>query len=189
MSSQKLAPSELWLTQASSDLAVLIRLLDAARDDAAQTRLRCQAIAKAQQVAERAVKGIYNLLLTQREVQDVAKEVWKDHSPKPIFHGLFFAPPRAARELLDQARAMLSHASIDYDWIVSLCALAPAGVLDQRNTEYPYLLSDGTTWTAPAAETSFEDWEVKRYYKLAEAVLSVLSKLVDAAALPWRRPR
>ncbi len=185
MSSLRLPPSDLWLDQARSDLAVLA-LLVRSDGDALEPRLRCQAIAKAQQVVEKSVKGMYGILLEHGAIAELVAGVeWFDHYPAKMMAALFISTTRRrSRPLLEAAQALLGGA--DYGSATALCGLAPSGDL-RLNTEYPYLARGG--WATPADEDAFAATDVERYRRVATEFLSAASKLRDSAILGFARRR
>lgn len=150
--------ADAWKLQAESDFAA------AAVFSQGEPSIRCQAIAKYQQVVEKSINYMDALLRDHGLVVDRVKA---EHYPERMINRLVRLPQSGNREIADRLVRIFSRWLPD---IYDACALAPRlplrGEPYRRNAEYPFQLPDGE-WAAPAAEQSFRQEDVLRFERVA----------------------
>lgn len=151
-----------WIIQIRSD-EIAAELLSRGDDEA----LRCQAIAKYQQIVEKSIRAVEAMLFPFEQIVLRARF---EHYPERALNRLYFVPG-APSGLSKYIRLVLSNETKSR--IEELCRLAPSGRPDEgqpfrKNTEYPYNIgNDLNDWTAPAAEGIFAIGDVRRFKYLA----------------------
>ncbi len=160
--------SEAWMMQARSDLKASAVVFQ--RDD---PESYCQAIAKSQQAVEKSVKAMVAAL---KESGVDAVNISADHYPQKEIFALLLIKRAVSQELVGHIHTIFSGHRLGE--IRALCLLAP-NLPPRRNTEYPY--PDGIGgWTAPAALGSFRVDEVYRFRALADDLVPLVGRFVQA---------
>ncbi len=174
--------SEAWRLQMRSDFAVAEILYDRIKTNTKSgASLRCQAMAKYQQTAEKCVKA---LVATIKDNGVSINSITKSHVPDRQITALILAysllddptTKRLKRILSDKRRRQIE----------DLCKLAPklagAGKPLPRNTEYPFnpLDTDLNEWQAPASEEVFTMAEVDAAHSLCWELHFNVGKFVSA---------
>ena len=158
--------SEAWLLQIQSDFEAAEFLFKKA---AMQPHLRCQVMAKYQQVAEKSVKAMV------AAVNDLGTAnfmtVTGDHVPVKEIDAL-----TGLRRLIDNKSAEYLRNEVFTDninkQIIALCQMAPhypgKGEPFSKNTEYPFnpSVTDMSDWTAPSAPDIFTAKELQDTHDL-----------------------
>ncbi len=134
----------------------------------------CQAIANYQQVVEKSIKVTVAVLL---ELGINVVNVGSDHYPEKQIDALLLLKRAVRRDLLSHIHTIFSGHRLGE--IRALCLLAPR-LPPRRNTEYPFPDGEGG-WTAPAAEGSFNVSEVYRFGSLADDLVPLVGRFVQAA--------
>jgi HEPN domain-containing protein len=171
--------SAAWLEQAKADREAGESLLRGGRAWA-----RCQVVAKYQQCAEKAVKG---LVVALREAGILHSEPGRGHGVARFIKVLLRLPHAADNRAPQQHLRGLLNQTVR-DGIAAIDAIAPRwpapGERPRRNTEYPFVDEHGD-WTFPAAEAVFSDKEVDRFRQLTYDLLAGVGRVISAIR---RRP-
>jgi hypothetical protein len=169
--------STAWLQQARSDR-------EAGENLFSRGAGRCHVVAKYQQCAEKAVKG---LVVVLREAGILHSKVGRGHGVARFIQVLLRLPHTADNRIPQQHLRGLLNQTVR-DGIAAIDAVAPRwpapGELPRRNTEYPFVDNTGD-WTFPAAEPVFSEKEMDRFRKLAYDLLAGVGRIISAIR---RRP-
>ena len=158
--------SQAWLLQIDSDWAAAEFL---SKQAVKHPNLRCQVMAKYQQVAEKSIKVMV------AAVNELGTATFTTITSKHI--------PAAEIRALSGLKRLIDNTSIDHlknkvlttekiKQIDALCRLSPeypeAGKPFLKNTEYPFNLSETALddWTAPAVPDTFTEAELQTAYQL-----------------------
>ena len=153
--------SEAWLRQAESDWNAADIL---ARQTIKQPNLRCQVMAKYQQIAEKSIKAMV------AAVNELGTANFMTITPKHV--------PK------DEMMALSGLKQID-----ALCRLAPEypkeGEPARKNTEYPFHISDTALeeWTAPAIPDTFTEQELQSARELVWILRRHVQRFVSSVRL------
>jgi hypothetical protein len=167
--------SNLWISQADSDLFVAVRIYDPV-----DHRTYCQVIAKHQQTVEKSVKAIRAAL---HEALIVSISSGKSSHDVTKLASALRRPgnPADRTDIQHHINRVLNEHCITE--IKAISALAPklpkGGGLHDRNTEYPYERLAGD-WVAPAMQNCFTVNEVQRFATLAQRVYEGARQIVSA---------
>ncbi len=171
--------SEAWLLQIASDFAAAELLFQNMQTNPV---LRCQALAKYQQVVEKSVKAMVPAV---EELGIRFMTVTRDHVPAKEIDALLSLRQAIRNTAADYlAEKVLTRRRKSQ--ILALCRLAPQypvpGQAFLKNTEYPFNSSefDLTIWTAPAAMSEFSEEEVQAARELAWTLMRHVKKFVSS---------
>lgn len=144
-----------------------------------EAAVRCHAIAKWQQGVEKAIKALVAAL---RESGVLNIQIGYRHEVAR-FISVLIRLPRAAGNRTIQHHL---HGLLDQNnraAIKDLDALAPRrpppGERPRRNTEYPFVDTNGQ-WTYPAAEEVFSQAEIQRFRALTHRIVDKVGRMVSA---------
>ena len=167
---------EAWLLQAGSDCDTAMLLLN-------QRAHECQIVAKCQQSAEKAVKGLAEVL---RDAGLAKLQVGRQHWVADLVTGARTAVDSSGLAASNKKEVGRLLSQLPLGIIKELDKVVPAyprpGALAVLNTEYPF---QNTTvdWTQPSATGVFRKGYAKRCEAAARGVLGTVKKVVRVLGL------